>query len=100
MVPGDRGAEEGGVKVNLLKKKKHPVGSKRARAGTFMFAKKLHQKYTNMHHIYSQSASVIYCFGLQVKPKFQIVTFFPDINHGKGSIGGTFTANVSLVPPV
>ena len=38
--------------------------------------------------------------GLQVKPKFQTVTFFPDTNHGRGSIGDTFTANISLVPSV
>lgn len=38
--------------------------------------------------------------GLRVKSKFQTATFFSVINHGRGSIGGTFTANVSLIPPV
>ena len=35
-------------------------------AGTFVFAKKVHKKYANIHihfHIYFQSASVIYFLG-------------------------------------
>ena len=35
--------------------------------------------------------------GLQVKPKFQIVTFVSDTNHGRNIIGGTFTDTVCLV---
>ena len=38
--------------------------------------------------------------GLQVKPKFQIVTFVSDTNHGRGIIRGTFTDTVCLVLPV
>ena len=38
--------------------------------------------------------------GLQVKPKSQILTFFSDTNNDRDSTGDTFTANVSLVPPV
>ena len=61
MVPGDGGAEEDGVKVNLFWQK-NPVGSKRGGAGTFMFAKKVHQKNIQISIIiYFQSPSVIYC---------------------------------------
>ena len=42
MVPGNRRAEEGEVKVNLFQKK-NPVGSKEGRTGTFTFAKKVHK---------------------------------------------------------
>ena len=90
MVPGNRGAEEGEVKVNLFKK--NPVWSKRGRAGTFVFAKKVHKKYTNIHPFYLQSAS-----GKTKIPNYNI---FSDTSHGRGSIGGTFTATVWLVPPV
>ena len=44
VAPGGGGGEEGGVKVNLFRKK-NLVGSKMGAAGTFMFAKKVHQKY-------------------------------------------------------
>ena len=37
--------------------------------------------------------------GLHLKPKFQIVTFFSNTNHDIRSNGGTFTANVCLIPP-
>ena len=43
MVPGDGGEKEGGVKVNLFRKKK-PIGSKGEGASTFMFAKKSLQR--------------------------------------------------------
>ena len=39
MVPGDGGAEEGGVKVNLFRKK-IIWGQMEGGAGTFMFGKK------------------------------------------------------------
>ena len=58
MVPGDGGEEEGGVKVNLFKKKKF-CRVKGGRGGHF------HKKYTNIHYIYFQSASVIYCLGFR-----------------------------------
>ena len=45
VAPGGGGGEEGGVKVNLFRKK-NLVGS-------------------NMHRIYFQGASVIYCLGLR-----------------------------------
>ena len=41
MVPGDGGAEEGRVKVNLFRK--NPIGSKGDGAGTFFFGKKSSQ---------------------------------------------------------
>ena len=62
MVPGNGGAEEGQVKVNLFQKR-NPVGLKVGKAGTFVIAKKVLKKYTNIHHIYCQSTSVIYCLG-------------------------------------
>ena len=79
MVPGDGGAKEGEVKVSLFRKK-----SCRVKGGSCLLSK---------------------CFSnllvwLQVKPKFQTVTSFSATNHGRGSIGDTFTADVSLVPPV
>ena len=57
------------------------------------FQKKVHKK--NMQICLSNLLP-----GLRVKSKFQTVTFFSVINHGRDSIGGTFTANVSLIPPV
>ena len=91
--------EEGGVKVNLFRKK-NPVGSKGGGAGTFMFAKKVHQKiYKYASYLLSKCFSNL-LLGFQVKPKFQIVVFFSDTNHGRGSIEDTFNANVSLVSPV
>ena len=35
------------------------------KVGTFMFATKVHKKYANIHHIYFQSAPVIYCLGFK-----------------------------------
>ena len=99
VVPGDGGAEEGGVKVNLIRKKRL-CRVKGGGAVIFMFVKKVHQKiYKYASYLPSKCFSNL-LLGLQVKPKLQIVTFFPDTNHARGSIGGTFTANVSLVPPV
>ena len=73
-----------------------------------MFAKKkFTKKYKNIHQIYFQNVFFYskkcfsnLLFGLQVKPKFQPVTGFHHTNYGKGSIGGTFTTNVPLVPLV
>ena len=62
MVPGDGSAEEGGVKVNLFGKK-NPAGSKGTGPTLSCLQKKFTKKYTNMHHIYFKSASVIYCLG-------------------------------------
>ena len=56
-----------------------------------MFAKKVH-KNTCKYPSYLLSK----CFS----NLFLILTFFSDTNHGRGKIGGTFTSNVSLVPPV
>ena len=97
MFPGDGGTEERGVKVNLFWKK-NSVESKGSGVDTFMFAIKVHQK------IYKYASNLLSkCFNnlllrLQVKPKFQIATFSPDTNRDKGSIGGTFTTTISLVP--
>ena len=55
---GMGGAEEGEVIS-----KKNPVGSKTCRAGTFMFGKKVHKEYTDIHRVYFQSASVICSLG-------------------------------------
>ena len=44
VVPGDEGAEEGGVKVDLFRKN-NLLESKRGGAGTFMFVKKVIQKH-------------------------------------------------------
>ena len=69
------GAEEGGVKVNLFRKK-NPAGSKGGGADTFIFAKKIHQKiYKYASYLLSKCFSNL-LLGLQVKPKFLIVTFF------------------------
>ena len=43
LVPGDRGAKEGGVKANLFRKK-NPAGSKGDGLVTFMFANKKSQE--------------------------------------------------------
>ena len=65
-----------------------------------MFAKRVHQKiYKYALYLLSNCFSNL-LLGLQVKPKIEIVSFFSDTNHGRGRIGGTFTANVSLIPPV
>ena len=99
MVLGDGGAMKSGVKVGFFLKKQ-PVGSKGGGAGTFMFAKRVHKKiYKYPPYLLSKCFSNL-LLGLQIKPNFQNATFFSNTNHGRGSIGGTFTANVSLVPPV
>ena len=98
VVPRDGNAEEACAKLSLFSKKSYRV--KEGRAGTFIFGKKVHKQiYKYPSYLFSKCFSNLLP-GLQVKSKFQIATFFSDTNHGKGSIGGTFTANVSLVPPV
>ena len=75
MVPGEGGVEEGGVKVNLFCKKKS-CRVKGGRGGRFYVCKK------NSPKIYKYALYLLLkcfsnlLFGLQVKPKFQIVTFF------------------------
>ena len=64
MIPAKGGAEESEVKVNLFLKK-NSGGAKVGKAGTFMFARKVHKKYTNIYHMYFQSAPVIYCLGFK-----------------------------------
>ena len=46
-----------------------------------------------------KSTSEIYFLGFLERPKFQVIIFFVT-NHGRGSLEGTFTTNVSLVPPL
>ena len=64
VVPGNGDVEEGGVKVNLFRKRK-AVGLKGAGRSLLCLQKKITKKYTNTHHIYFQSASVIYCLGFR-----------------------------------
>ena len=56
--------EEGGVKVNLFPKKllEGQRGAERAR---LCLQKKFTKKYANIHHIYFQRASRIYCLGFR-----------------------------------
>ena len=71
--------------------KKNTIEPKESGAGTFMFAKKVHK------NIYKYPSYLLSkCFSNLLL----ILTFFSDTNHGRGKIGGTFTSNVSLVPPV
>ena len=94
--------EEGGVKVNLFRK--NPIGLKVIGSGNFMFSKNILKKiYKYSSYLPSKcfSFKVLHLLpGLQVKPKFQIVTSFFDTNHGRGSSEGTFATNISLVLPV
>ena len=98
----NEGVEEGGVKVNLFRK--NTIGLKVIGAGNFMFAKNVLKKiYKYSSYIPSKcfSFKVLHLLpGLQVKPKFQIVTSLFDTNHGRGSSEGTFATNISLVLPV
>ena len=64
MIPAKGDAEEGEVKVNLFKKK-NSGGAMVGKAGTFMFATKVHIKYANSHRIYFQIAPAIYCLGFK-----------------------------------
>ena len=66
-----------------------------------MFVKKCSQRniYKYLSYLLSKCFSNLLPVP-KVKPQLQIVTFFSNTNYGRGSIGDTFTANVSLVPPV
>ena len=85
------------LRQTYLKKNRGRV--KRGQGRHFMFAKKVHKNTKYPSCLFSKCFSNL-LFGLQVKPKFQIVIFFSDTNHGRSSIGGTFTANDCLAPPV
>ena len=75
MVLGYKGAEKGGVKVNLFRKK-FQYGQRGAGWALSCLQKKIHKEiYKYPSHLLSKRFSNL-LLGLQVKPKFQIVIFF------------------------